>query len=137
MLRCPTAIGIAELKFIILFQVIMMSHNNKEGMLPSCLSHYASWARILDLWSVAGEAFIFSEWSNESLSVLVFKQLDLTWSRDSDNKGSIRGGWTLETALPLVLDFQKEDILSFLTTYNAITLRCLSRKLFPVSFAAE
>lgn len=57
MLRCPTAIDIAELKFIILSQVIMMSRNNKGGTLASCQSRYASWTRILSLQSLVGETF--------------------------------------------------------------------------------
>ena len=82
MLRCPTAIGIAELKFIILFQVIMMSHNNKDGTLPSHLRYYAFWAKIWGLWSVAGKASLFSEWSDDS--VLVVKLLDVKWPRAND-----------------------------------------------------
>lgn len=60
MLRCPTATGIAELKFIFFSQVIMMSHNNKGGMLPSCQSLYilgkelefavCSWRNIYVFW---------------------------------------------------------------------------------------
>lgn len=56
MLRCPTAIGITELKFIILFQVIMMSHNNKEGTLPHVRDIMHP-----ELVAVVGKAAIFSE----------------------------------------------------------------------------
>lgn len=79
MLRCPTAIGITELKFIILFQVIMMSHNNKEGTLPHVRDIMHP-----ELVAVVGKAAIFSEWSNESFSILVAKQLDRKWPRDND-----------------------------------------------------
>lgn len=34
--------------------------------------------------AAVGEAFVFPEWSNESLSILVDKQLDMNWTRDND-----------------------------------------------------
>lgn len=110
MLRCPTAIGIAELKFIILFQVIMMSHNNKEGALASCLRCYASWVRISGLWSVAVEVSLVSEGSTDSW---LWWSCSLMWCGPEPmiDKGPIRGGWTLENPLPLVLGFQEGDIL--------------------------